>query len=226
LKLNFFSISIVQLLILSVAIALCNGGGYGGGGGGGYGGGHGGYGAIEAAINSKRRLEIIKVPTQNDNGAPTYVDVGGGQLPVYLFFRSQSSPVYVKQQHYSQPGSFQKSNSYDEPHKLVQDVTIPIIQDIREVVAPYRKVVQIIKPVHEDKITLVSKGIGKYGGGDEYGGYSGGGKGGYGGGGGQGGYGGGGQGGYGGHSGGGQGEYGGQSGGGKGGYGGGSGYEH
>ncbi len=179
-------------MILSVAIVLCNGGGYGGGYGGGHGGGHGGYGTIEAAINSKRRTEIIPVPTQNENGAPTRIDVEGGQLPVYLNFRSQSSPVYVKQQHYGQPGSIQKSNSYDEPHKLVQDVTIPVIQEVREVVAPYRKVVQIIKPVREDKVTLVSKGVGKYGGGGGYGGYSGGGKGGYGGGGGQGGYGGGG----------------------------------
>jgi hypothetical protein len=189
---------------------MCNGGGYGGG----QGGGHGGYGAIEAAIKSNRRLEIIPVPTQNENAAPTYVDVNGGQLPVYLNFKSQSSPVYVKQQHYSQPGSFQKSNSYDEPHKLVQDVNIPVIQEVREVVAPYRKVVQIIKPVREDKLTLVSKGISKYGGGG-YGG-QGGGYGGQGGGyGDQGG-------GYGGQGGG----YGGQKGGGQGGYGGGGGYGH
>jgi hypothetical protein len=191
---------------------MCNGGGYGGGQGGygggqggyggGHGGGHGGYGTIEAAINSKRRLEVIPVPTQNENAAPTYVDVPGGQLPVYLNFKSQSSPVYVKQQHYGQPGSFQKSNSYDEPHKLVQDVTIPVIQEVREVVAPYRKVVQIIKPVNEDKITLVSKGISKYGGGGGGGGGHGGGYGGQGGG------------------------YGGNGGGGHGGYGGGGGYGH
>ncbi len=190
---------IVQFLILSVAIVMCNAGGYGGGGGGygggggDYGGGGGGYGGIEAAVYSKRRVELIPVPVYNEYAAPTYIDVPGGQLPVYLNFKSQSSPVYVKQQHYGLPGSYQKSESYDEPHKLVHEVTKPVIQEVREVIAPYRKVVQVIKPVHEEVLTLVSKGVGKYGGGGG-GGYGGGGKGGYGGGGG-GGYGGGGYGG-------------------------------
>jgi len=172
------------------------GGGYGGGdyggyGGGGGGGGYGGYGghSIEAAVHSNHRVDVIPVHTSVQRN-PTYVDVPGHPLPVYFNFKSQSSPVYVRQQHYGTKGSYQHSSSYDEPHKLVHEVTKPIIQEIKEVIVPRRKIVQVIKPVQEDVLTLVSKhsgggygnGGGGYGGGG--GGYgSGGGGGGYGGGG-------------------------------------------
>ncbi|OTF70732.1 DFP2-like protein, partial [Euroglyphus maynei] len=166
----------LKFFILSTAVVLC-GASYGGGGGGGY----GGYGSIEAAIYSNHKVDVIPVPSKKGYGAPTYIDVPGGALPVYINFQSQSSPVYVKQQHYGMSGSYQKSYSYDEPHKLVHEVTKPIVQEVREVIKPYRKVVQTIKPVHEEVLTLVHKGTG-YGDGGYGGSGGGGGGGGYGGG--------------------------------------------
>ncbi|KAJ6219675.1 hypothetical protein RDWZM_005487 [Blomia tropicalis] len=166
----------LKFFILSTAVVLCSAsyGGYGHGGGGG-----GGYHSIEAAIYSNHKVDVIPVYSSRYS-KPTYVDVPSGMTPVYINFQSQSSPVYVKQQHYGMSGSYQKSHSYDEPHTLVHEVNKPIVQEVREVISPYRKVVQTIKPVHEEVVTLVHKGTHGYGGGK--GGYGGGGGGGYGGG--------------------------------------------
>ena len=83
---------------------------------------------------------------------PTYVDVPSGMTPVYINFQSQSSPVYVKQQHYGMSGSYQKSHSYDEPHTLVHEVNKPIVQEVREVISPYRKVSVPKKQPKDDAI--------------------------------------------------------------------------
>ena len=161
-----FGVSL-QFLVLSTTVVLCSAMSYGGGGGGGYGGdggygggggGGGGYGggyhSIEAAIYSNHKVDVIPVHSSRYS-KPTYVDVPSGMTPVYINFQSQSSPVYVKQQHYGMSGSYQKSHSYDEPHKLVHEVTKPIVQEVREVIKPYRKVVQTIKPVHEEVLVRV-----------------------------------------------------------------------
>lgn len=160
-------------------------GGMGGGGGGG--GGDYGYHPIEAAIYSNHKVDVIPVASHKGYPKPTYVDVPSGVLPVYINFQSQSSPVYVKQKHYGMSGSYQHSHSYDEPHHLKHVVTKPVIQEVNEVITPYRKITQTIKPVsilligfittdisskiniflpqvHEEVMTLVHKNAG-YGGG-------------------------------------------------------------
>ena len=218
-----------QFIILSTVVVLCaaNPYGYGGYGGYGLGGGYGGYGlgggyghGINAAIYSHHNVKVLPVKSYGYS-KPVYVDVPGGATPIYMNFQTQSSPLYVKQNHYGAKGSYQHSSSYDEPHKLVHHVTKPVIQELHEVVKPFRKVVQRIEPVQEEITTLVSQGIGGPGGPGGAGGLGGaGGFGGAGGAGGLGGHGGyGGYGGYGGHGGYEHGGYGGHSEYGHGGYG-------
>ena len=101
---------------------------------------------------------------------------------MYLTFKTQSSPVYVNQQHRGSKGSYQSSSSKDEAHHLVHEVTKPVIQELREIITPFRKVIQVIEPVREEVLTKVHKnsgGNGGYGGND--GGYGGKSEGGYGG---------------------------------------------
>jgi hypothetical protein len=132
------------------------------------------YHSIELPVKSKHDLEVIHTPSHEEEHS-TYVDVAGGVLPVYMTFKTQSSPIYVKQEHRGTKGSYQKSDSYDEPHKLVHEVVKPVIQELREVITPYRKVVQVIEPVKEERLTKVHKGErkGGYGGYGDNGGYGG-----------------------------------------------------
>ena len=118
--------------------------------------------SIELPIKSKHDLEIIKTPSE-ETEHNTYVDVPGGVLPVYMTFKTQSSPLFVKQEHKGTKGSYQKSDSKDEPHKLVHEVVKPVIQELKEIITPYRKVVQIIEKVNEERQTKVHKGERKNG---------------------------------------------------------------
>ncbi|OTF73748.1 DFP2-like protein, partial [Euroglyphus maynei] len=46
----------------------------------------------------------------------------------------------------------------NEPHRLVHEVTKPVIQEVREIITPYRRVIQEIKPVQEEIQTIIAKG--------------------------------------------------------------------
>ena len=122
-------------------------------------------------------------------------------------FRSKSSYLKLNQQHEGQKGSYQESYSQgmcifcllnnliirrmltekcpffstDEPHYLKHTVKKPVYQEVNEVITPYRKIRQEIRPVQEEIETMVARKA--YGGGGYGGGYGGGMGGGYGGGG-------------------------------------------
>ena len=116
--------------------------------------------SIELPVKSKHSLKVIKTPSE-ESDHQTHVDVPGGILPVYLTFKTQSSPIYVKQQHQGAKGSVHKSNSKDEAHQLYHEVIRPVYQVFKEVIVPVRKVVQIVEAVQEDRLTKVHKGESK-----------------------------------------------------------------
>lgn len=147
------------------------GGGFGAGGGGGFAGG-----IIPAAIQSRQSVQFIDVPSSGFI-QPTTIEVGANSIPVNMIFRSASSALNVQQLHQGAQGSSQESQSQDEPHYLKHTVHKPILQEVYEVIAPYRKITQEIKPVQEDIQTIVARmaGGGGYGGGaGGMGGYGGG----------------------------------------------------
>ncbi|OTF69514.1 hypothetical protein BLA29_012443, partial [Euroglyphus maynei] len=74
-----------------------------------------------------------------------------------IIFRSASSSLNVLQRHQGSTGDTQESSSEDEPHRLLHTVTKPIIQEIHEVISPYRKIVQEVHPVQEEIKTVVAK---------------------------------------------------------------------
>ncbi|KPM04635.1 DFP2-like protein 14 [Sarcoptes scabiei] len=156
-------------------------GGYGGGSSGGYGGGAsfgglglgGGFGGsgrgvpgssiagqiIPIAVQSNHQIEFRDVPS---TGAvtPAVIEVGAQSLPVMILFRSSSSTLNVQQMHDGAQGSVQESSSEDEPHRLVHSVTKPIIQEVHEVITPFRKITQEIQPVQEEIQTIVARNVG------------------------------------------------------------------
>ena len=68
------------------------------------------------------------------------------------------------QAHDGAQGSIQESQSEDEPHVLKHSVSKPIIQEVREVITPSRKIVQEIQPVQEEILTIVARENGITGG--------------------------------------------------------------
>lgn len=111
----------------------------GGGGGGSYGGGSAGGvvqpvagfggGPVTAAVQSSHTVEIRHVNVPMELPQPQIVEVEAGNLPLTIHFKSASSALNVVQTH--QPGSAgeaQHTTSEDEPHRLVHEVTKPVIQ--------------------------------------------------------------------------------------------------
>ncbi|KAH9393290.1 hypothetical protein TYRP_021980 [Tyrophagus putrescentiae] len=169
----------MKFLIISALIAVAaaygggggrsSGGGYGGGmsrsSGGGYGGGSGRGGSggrgggegqvIPAAIQSRHQIEFRDVPSTGEV-SPTTIEVGAGQIPLNILFRSASSNLNIQQSHEGAGGSNQETSSEDEPHVLKHSVTKPIIQEVREIITPSRKIE--IQPVQEEILTIVAKG--------------------------------------------------------------------
>jgi len=116
-------------------------------------------GIIPAAVQTRYSVDVRHVATQSEPIQPQTVLVDAGILPLTILFRSASSNINVLQQHVgSEAGEVQQTSSEDEPHRLVHEVTKPIIQEVREVITPYRRVVQEIKPVVEDIQTIVARG--------------------------------------------------------------------
>ncbi|KAI2807972.1 hypothetical protein BLOT_005913 [Blomia tropicalis] len=140
---------------------------YGGGMGGGYGGG-----VIPAAIQSHHSVQYYDVPSTGYI-QPTTIEVGANSVPLNILFRSASSHLNVQQYHEGARGDSQETYSQDEPHYLKHTVKKPIYQEVREIISPYRKITQEIKPVQEEIQTIVARGTNA-----GYGGSSGGGGGG------------------------------------------------
>jgi hypothetical protein len=90
---------------------------------------------------------------------PQVVEVDAGQLPLTIHFKSASSNINVVQTHQpSDAGEIKQTSSEDEPHRLVHEVTKPIIQEVREIITPFRRVIQEIRPVQEEIQTIVARG--------------------------------------------------------------------
>ena len=170
-------------LLLTVCQSAATGGGYGGSSGGGYGGGSSGSsgrgfgggaasygtgptmtalpnnGPINAAVQSTHTVEIQTVPIPHNPVEPQLIEVDASSLPLTIHFKSASSNINVVQSHQpGQPGQMQQTQSEDEPHHLLHEVTKPIIQEVREVITPYRRVVQEVRPVQEEIQTIVARG--------------------------------------------------------------------
>lgn len=133
-----------------------------------------GYG-IDAAVKSKHSVATYPVASSREVGKSPVVDINSGPLPLTLRFNSHSSQINAIQKHFGSPGTVQKSSSIDEPDLLIQNVKKPVIQEVREVITPYRHRTQEVRPVQEKIETIIAKGheMGGYGGGKGYG-YSGG----------------------------------------------------
>jgi len=120
----------------------------------------GNYGSpIPAAITSTRTVELRPVVLPQDPILPQIVEVAPLELPIQIIYNSRSSPVFVQQNHIpGVPGQVEQTSSKEEPHVVIHEVERPVIQELREIITPYRRVVQEVAPVVETVNTIVAKG--------------------------------------------------------------------
>lgn len=128
----------------------------------------GGGGVVPAAVISQHQVSTFDVPTTG-MVKQTTIDVPANVLPISFVFRSASSAINVEAKHEGAQGSFKQSESEDEPHKLLHVVVKPIIQEVREIISPYRKITQTVKPVYEEVQTLIARGRDASGGTSDFG---------------------------------------------------------
>jgi len=122
---------------------------------------HGFYRPIKAP-NKRRRYVRPYLPRKRIY--PKIIKVHAEEVPVKVVYLTKSSDVDVRQFHKKgAPGKFTSTKTLEEPHRLYHQVVRPVIQEIHEVIVPYRKVVQRIEPVIEEIQTIVAKGEPSYG---------------------------------------------------------------
>jgi len=116
------------------------------------------YGPIEAAVHTRRTFEVRPVLLEQDLAVPQVLEVSPNYEAVQIHFRTASSRLNAIQSHESFPGTVEHTASEDAPHKLVHEVRKPVIQEVREVILPFRRITQEILPVAEEIHTIVHKG--------------------------------------------------------------------
>ena len=101
----------------------------------------------------------MTVPTilTNNIPQPTNIMVDSHSLPVNLVVRSYSGGVNLIHKQIPAQGTYSRTESQDEPSRHIHTVTKPIIQEIREIITPYRLVRQEIQPLREEVLTTIPK---------------------------------------------------------------------
>lgn len=113
---------------------------------------------VQAALHTKHSIRFINVDIPSEDREPHIIEVGASPLPIIMHFKSASSRIRLQQSHSGgQAGSIQETKSEDQPSILRHEVIKPIIQEVREVLLPYRKIIQEIRPVTEEIQTIVAK---------------------------------------------------------------------
>lgn len=103
--------------------------------------------SVPAAIQTRRTIEVKPVNIPQEHIEPHIVDVEATYQPVHVVFRSSSSPVMVQQIHTpAQQAQVDQQDTEDEPHVVRHRVLRPIVQEVREVIQPYRRVLQVRSP--------------------------------------------------------------------------------
>ncbi|KAH9529905.1 hypothetical protein DERF_003761 [Dermatophagoides farinae] len=113
---------------------------------------------IDAAIHSKHSVQTFPVSGSRQMGRTPVVDINSEPLPLTLRFNSHSTRINPIQKHFSHAGQIFKHNTIDEPDVLIQNIRKPIIQEVREIITPFRQVTQEVRPVREQIQTLVARG--------------------------------------------------------------------
>ena len=113
---------------------------------------------VQAAVISKHQVSYIDVPsTPAQELKPTTIEVKANPVPINIILKSSSSKLNIQQEHQPSKGTVQQTESEDEPHILKHTVRKPIIQEVYEMITPYRFIKQELQPVQEEIQTIVAR---------------------------------------------------------------------
>lgn len=109
-------------------------------------------------VNRTHRVKTVDYVTNQSSDliGPRIIDVDVSSVPIVLHFKSYSSPIKVKQIHRPSIAEQIETTDEDAPQIIRHLVTKPIIQEIREIITPYRRIIQDIQPVQEVVHTIVA----------------------------------------------------------------------
>ncbi|KAH9404566.1 hypothetical protein TYRP_000392 [Tyrophagus putrescentiae] len=119
-------------------------------------------GPLSVPVFSQHSVQIVPVHVEAPYLQPQLVSVEPSVSAIQLLFKTASSPLLVKQKHFASPGAvYQATQSADYPHVLRHVVHKPVLQEVREVIQPYRTITTQIQPVQERVHTILP--VQKYG---------------------------------------------------------------
>ncbi|KAF7492489.1 hypothetical protein SSS_03020 [Sarcoptes scabiei] len=93
---------------------------------------------IRAAVQTRHSIEFRDVPAQQTIHEIPIIMVGARSVPTRIV---------------------QETSSEDQPHHLIHRVSKPIIQEVFEIIRPYRKITQEVVPVQEEIQTVVARAV-------------------------------------------------------------------
>lgn len=103
-----------------------------------------GEGPINIAVRRTHQVSTVPVNVPETEFVPQVIEVDAGELPIILKFNSRSSRVQVTQAHTGGGGGqVEQTSSEDEPTRLQHSVVKPIIQEVHEIITPFRRVIQV-----------------------------------------------------------------------------------
>lgn len=113
-------------------------------------------------------LVMPGVPDEDEeegiNGFPQarIIEVAPRERPLQIHFKSPSNKIKVIQIPIKREQKLEPiiEHTEDEPRKFFHQIKKPIIQEVHEIIMPYRKVIQEIQPVVEQIHTVVSSASG------------------------------------------------------------------
>ncbi|KAH9401009.1 hypothetical protein TYRP_002594 [Tyrophagus putrescentiae] len=116
-------------------------------------------GPVEAAVHTKKTIEVIPVRFEEPKeGEPQVIEISPYEVPLSIVFKTATNKINVNQEHRSEtPEEVKETTSEEEPHRVVHNVYRPVIQEVTEVIQPIRKMLQRVEPVIEEMKTIISK---------------------------------------------------------------------
>lgn len=118
---------------------------------------------VQAAVQQLgRTIEYKAVPYTDAPIEAQVIEVEPSEVPLHLHFKTRSSNLIASQSHIpSEVQEVQHATSQDEPTRLSLTINKPVLQEVNEVVSPFRQIQTEILPVQEAVHTVVTKAEGK-----------------------------------------------------------------
>ncbi|KAF7495954.2 hypothetical protein SSS_06070, partial [Sarcoptes scabiei] len=115
-------------------------------------------GPLVAAVQTRHSIQTYDVPSTLSAPQALNIEVPSSAPTMNFLMKSRSSNINVESVHEGATGSFKETSSVDEPYYNRHTVQRPVVQEVREIVTPFRKVVQEVQPVQEEVETILPRG--------------------------------------------------------------------